>query len=232
MSTRQKVVARRTPSAQKPYQSPLRQQQVAATRDLILAAGADLVRGFPSWDWRDLTFRAVSERAGVSQRTVLRHFANERVLRDALINRLTEESGVTLEGLEFHSLAPVLQRTFSYLSSFAAAPEAGDPSFASHDQRRRDALLNAAVTATPGWPARHQQQFAAALDMVSNVPHYERLVAAWSLPPDRAFEVVDWMLQLMERAVAEDFRPGPRSKRGPAKQQDAKAAAPRRKHAG
>ena len=45
------------------YDSPVRRQQAAETRARILAAGSALVHGYPTWDWRELTFRAVAEKA-------------------------------------------------------------------------------------------------------------------------------------------------------------------------
>ncbi|MDB5972203.1 MAG: TetR/AcrR family transcriptional regulator [Hydrocarboniphaga sp.] len=191
------------------YDSPLRQQQTTETRDRILAAGADLVRGFPSWDWQGLTFRAVGERAGVSERTVHRHFSTERKLRDALVQRLTEESGVTLEGLKLDDFVAVVTRMFSYLSSFAVAPATvADPSFAAVDQHRRDSLLGAVVGATPGWSVTERQMAAAVLDMVSNVPPYERLIAAWHMQPEQAIRCVTWVIGLVEEAIRQGRRPG------------------------
>jgi len=55
------------------YDSPLRRERAAQTRDSIISAGAELVHEFSSWDWRKLTIRAVAERAGVHERTVYRH---------------------------------------------------------------------------------------------------------------------------------------------------------------
>ena len=134
------------------YNSPLRQQQAAATRERIVAAGAKLVHSYPAWDWTNLTAPAVGERAGVSERTVQRHFATERQLRDAVLQRMLEESGIALQDLELDHFADVTERMFAYLSSFAIAPEpVSDPSFASMDEYRRDALLNAVARATPGW---------------------------------------------------------------------------------
>ncbi len=52
-------------SQQRKHESPLRRQQTAETRERILVAGSELVHGFSSWDWRDLTVRAVAKRAGV-----------------------------------------------------------------------------------------------------------------------------------------------------------------------
>jgi AcrR family transcriptional regulator len=195
------------------YESPLRQQQATETRDRIVSAGADLVRGFPSWDWRGLTFRAVGERAGVSERTVHRHFSTERKLRDAVVQRLTEESGVSLDGFELSNLSSLVTRMFSYLSSFSVTPETVmDPSFAAIDQHRRDALLGAVVRATPEWPTAEREMVAAVLDMLWNVPPYERLITAWHLEPERAIGTVTWMIGLVEDAI----RQGNRPKLGPA----------------
>lgn len=191
------------------YDSPLRQQQATETRQRILDAGADLVRGFPSWDWRGLTFRAVGARAGVSERTVHRHFSTERKLRDAVVQRLTEESGVTLEGFQLADFSGLVTRMFSYLSSFAVTPETVlDPSFAAIDQHRRDALLDAVVRATPDWPTAERQMVAAVLDMLWNVPPYERLITAWHLEPERAIRTVTWVIGLVEDAIRQGRRPG------------------------
>src|SRR5204862_2508851 len=57
------------------YDSPVRRRQAAETRERIIAAGVDILHGFPVWNWRALTVGAVAERAGVNERTVYRHFA-------------------------------------------------------------------------------------------------------------------------------------------------------------
>jgi hypothetical protein len=47
------------------YDNRARQQKAARTRERIVAAGSELVHGFETWSWGDLTFKAVAERAGV-----------------------------------------------------------------------------------------------------------------------------------------------------------------------
>jgi len=59
-------------SQRRRYDSPVRRQQVAETRERIVAAGAELLHGFPIWNWRALTVRAVAERAELNERTVYR----------------------------------------------------------------------------------------------------------------------------------------------------------------
>jgi AcrR family transcriptional regulator len=77
----------------------VRRERSAETRERIVEAGSTLVHELGSWDWRDLTVRDVAARAGVHERTVHRHFTTERDLRAAVLQRLIEEAGVTVEGM-------------------------------------------------------------------------------------------------------------------------------------
>jgi AcrR family transcriptional regulator len=191
------------------YNSPLREQQSRETRNNIVSAGFELVHGFTAWDWTNLTARAVGERAGVSERTVQRYFPNERALRDAVLERMVEDSGVDLGALCLGEFADVIRRMFSYLSSFAVAPEKQeDPSFASIDRFRRESLLAAVERAVPDWSDDDRKAVAAALDIFWNPPLYERLVEAWELDADRAVGLISWLVTLIERAVQAGERPG------------------------
>src|SRR5581483_2680711 len=91
--------ATHAPSPRRPYDGSLRRERAAETRDRIVTAGSELLRLAPVRDWRGLTVRAVAERAGVNERTVYRHFGNERGLRDAVMKRQEEEAGIDLEGM-------------------------------------------------------------------------------------------------------------------------------------
>ncbi len=197
-------------AAKRRYESPLRRQQAAETRERILTAAVQLVHRSRVWNWR-LTFGAVGQRAGVSVRTVHRHFRTERRLREAVIERLCQESGVPLEGFDLSDFAEVARRTFSYLASFAVAPAEGpvdDPSFAAIDRRRREGLMGAVRRATPKWPQAEREMVAAVLDMLWNVPPYERLITAWRLEPERAIHAMTWVIGLIEDAIRQGRRPG------------------------
>jgi AcrR family transcriptional regulator len=199
------------------YDSPVRREQAAATRERIVAAGSELVHEFDSWHWDALTFRAVAERAGVGERTVYRHFPTEQHLHDAVMARLEEEAGVAYEDLDLSTLPEITARVFSSRRSFAAgeaADEPRDPTFVAVDQRRRQAMLRAVTEATPEWTGAERRTVAALLDIVWNMPTYERLVGAWELSGDDATEATTWLLSLVTRAIeADEPPPTPRARR-------------------
>jgi AcrR family transcriptional regulator len=189
------------------YNSPLRRQQLAETRSRILAAGSALVHEFPTWDWRNLTFRAVAEQAGVSERTVYRHFATEQELHRAVMHRLEEEAGVNYEGLRLENLGKITERVFARLPSFAVPPSPIEPPFAEEDRRRHDALLAAVSELAVDWTAGERDMAAGMLDVIWATQSYERLTTAWHLDPQRATGAVTWVLDLLVAAIRDDSRP-------------------------
>lgn len=196
--------------SRRPYDSPVRRQKAAETRERILTAGSELVHGFPSWDWQGLTFRAVAERAGVGERTVYRHFPTERHLHDAVMQRLEEEAGITYEDVELANLAEVTGRVFGTLHSFAVresvdAPD--DPTFVAVDERRRTALSRAVTAAAPHWSDAQRATVAALLDVLWNVPSYERLVGVWKLDGDDATRAIGWVIGKLVQAIDDDEPP-------------------------
>ena len=192
------------------YDAPVRQQKAAATRERIVQAGSELVHGFASWDWQGLTFRAVAERAGVGERTVYRHFPTERHLHDAVMQRLEEEAGITYEDVTLDNLGAVTAKVFASRSSFAvgesvAAPDS--PTFVAVDQRRRDALQRAVAASAATWTDSERATVAALLDMLWNLPSYERLVGVWNLTPEDATRAITWLIDYVVDAIERDAPP-------------------------
>lgn len=204
--------------AARPYESPLRRQQSADTRERIITAGSELVHGIPSWDWGSLTFQAVADRAGVGRRTVFRHFPTERHLHDAIMTRLEAEAGLTYDDLALDDVGAVTSKMFASLASFAAAdtPSTGSyPLLTAADDRRRTALREAVRDAAPHWTEAQQVNAAAALDVLWALPSYERLVAEWQLDPRRATQIVQWLIGTVVDAVKNDAPPKLPAKRRP-----------------
>jgi AcrR family transcriptional regulator len=198
----------KSPSEQRKYESPLRRQRAAETRERILVAGSELVHGLSSWDWRELTVRAVAKRAGVNERTVYRHFSSERELHDGVMRRLQEEAGIALDGLTLDQFATAVAHLFAYLSSFAIAPRTpNDPTFLAMDERRRRALLAAVEQSTHGWSETDREMAAALLDVLWNVSVYERLVTVWGLGTEQATRGVTGLIGLLVDAIRDGRRP-------------------------
>lgn len=192
------------PPRSRPYKSPRRRQQALATRDRIVGAGSELVHTLQSWDWRELTFRAVAQRAAVSERTVYRYFATERELHDAVMDRLHQEANTTYQGLELEELPDVARRVFSSMASFSASrrepPE--DNPFPEVDRQRRDACSAAVRAAAPDADEGQRLQAAAMLDVLWSVPAYERLVRVWGLDSDQATRTVSWAIALVSDGIS------------------------------
>lgn len=198
------------PRTRRAYDSPLRRQRAAETRERIVAAGAELLHGSPIWNWRALTARAVAERAGVNERTVYRHFAGERELRDAVLGRLEEEAGVELHGLTLEDVRTVTARMFEYVSSFPIEPRTPrDPTVVAANQRQRDALLKAVTDSAGGWSDADRTVAAAMLDVLWSVVSYERLVVDWDLDPKEAIRGITWVIGLVVGAVRHGPPPHP-----------------------
>ena len=198
-----------TQPARRRYDSALRRQRAAQTRDRIVTAGAELVRESSVRDWRGVTIRAVAERAGVNERTVYRHFANERALRDAVMHRLEQDVGIDLGRLRLEDVAAATARILEHVSKYPLGLHHPlDPTLHDADRRRVNAL-RAAIAARAGqWRTADQTLAAAMLDVLWSVAAYERLVIDWQLDRDEAIRAVTWVIGLVEDAVKEGRQPG------------------------
>jgi AcrR family transcriptional regulator len=161
-------------------------------------------------DWGDLTVRAVADQAGVNERTVYRHFENERRLRDAVMHRLEEEAGIDLGTMSLEEVAVVAARVSAHIASFP--PESSgplDPTLSDANHRQREALTRAVAERTSDWSPADQETAAAILDVLWSVGALERLVGSWQLRHDQAVAGITWAIGLVERAVLDGHRPSP-----------------------
>jgi AcrR family transcriptional regulator len=96
----------------------LREQQTQLTRDLIMDALADLV---VEHGLQDLSVQQVADHAGVSHRTVYRHYPSRQALLDALADWLTESfekrTGSSEEAM-FDDLARSVRQSFQMMDEF------------------------------------------------------------------------------------------------------------------
>jgi len=207
------VTKTETARTRRPYDSTLRRERAAQTRERIVAAGAELIRGASIRDWRGLTIRAVAERAGVNERTVYRHFANERALRDEVMHHLEQKVGVDLARMRLEDVAGAAARIFEHLSAYPLDRRRPlDPTLIEANRRQHDALLAAVEHDAARWPETDRTVAAATLDVLWSVASYERIVVDWQLDHDDAIRAITWVIGLVEEAIREGRRP-PRAKR-------------------
>ena len=191
------------------YDSPVRRQRAGETRERIIDAGCRVLQHSSIRDWRALTIRGVADQAGVNERTVYRYFGNERGLRDAVMGRLEEQSGIELEGMQLGDVADIAGRIFAHVSSYPLRPKpALDATLADANLRQRKALVGALDDATTPWPDADRVAAAALLDVLWSVATYERLVSDWDMDAAAATRAVTWAIGLVADAVEHDRRPG------------------------
>ena len=184
------------------YDNSSRREQAAATRDRVVASGAELLRESPVKDWGNVTVRAVAERAGVSERTVYRHFGTEKGLRDAIMARNEERAGIDLGSVHIDDLAEVAAKVLRFASDYPRTPEPPlDATLHEADARRQAALLRAVEESTPTWSEQEQLRAAALIDLIWSINSYERLLSGWQLDSDAAIDVVRWGVGLVVAQV-------------------------------
>jgi len=152
--------------------------------------------------------RAVAERAGVNERTVYRHFANERALRDAVMQQFEEEAGVDLSHMALGDIADVAARVLRFVSAYPIEPRPPlDATLAATNERRHDALLAAVAGDATRWSPADREVAAAMFDALWAVDNYERLVGEWGLDAEQAIRGMTWVIELVAEAVRDGRRP-------------------------
>lgn len=188
--------------ARRRYDSTLRRERAAETREAIVTAGVELLRRSSIRDWRGLTIRAVAGRAQVNERTVYRHFGNERGLRDAVMHRLEEEAGIDLASLGLGDVAEAAKRIFGHVSAYPSRRRSlSDPTLTEAYQRQRQALLRAVGSETDGWSEADRAAAAAVFDVLWSVGTYDRVINGWELDREQATGAIVWAIGIIEDAV-------------------------------
>ena len=192
-----------TPRPRRGYDNTRRKEQAAQTRERIVAAAIELLRASSIRDWRALTVRAVADRAGVSERTVYRHFGAERDLRDAVMHRIEEQAGIDLASLRLDDVEEVTVRTLTQVATYPRPPRPElDPTLTDANRRQHDALLRAVTAEAEGWGEPDRLLAAAVLDVLWSAASYERLAVDWQLSPDDAIRGLAWAVRLVRQAIA------------------------------
>jgi AcrR family transcriptional regulator len=174
----------------------------ARNRERIVRAGAELLHGFPVWHWSALTVSAVAERAGVTERTVYRHFTSERGLRDAVMEYLIQDAKVVMENLQFEDVPDLAQRILEYTATYPMVPRIPqDPTVNATNARTRRKLVEVVEPHTGDWSPVERRIAAAIIDVLWAGVSLERLVGEWELTPAEAIRGTTWAIRLVQSAI-------------------------------
>jgi len=131
----------------RPYTSPLRDRQTAETRAVILEAlGAELAAG----GIEEFSVARLARRAGVSERTVFRHFPTRETLLDGLSQWFNERVGDFPHDVSAEAIPATIAQVFADLDEHEALTRAmlaspGGREFRRHARAARLARLQAAL---------------------------------------------------------------------------------------
>lgn len=137
------------------YSSPLRERHAQQTRELILDGVTDLLE---SHRIDEVTTREIAQSAGVSERTVYRHFPDRNALLAGLTSRLMTSVGERNDPMD-----PPIE-TVDRLKAAAVQLMAGLEEF--HVAARAEALFNADPRRYSPDTRQNSEQFALAVDAI------------------------------------------------------------------
>jgi AcrR family transcriptional regulator len=192
----------------RPYSSPLRKRQQEATRELILAAAAELVSGGRI---HSFSMQEVAERAGTSYASVYRHFPTRELLLEGIYDWASErgrsEMPPTPEALE-----EIPGWVGESVSSFERHPEIAQAlvaigaalNISPKSRRGRDEVVRRLVAAgAPGLPEAMQRRAAAVIRLLASSHSWALLRYRFGLEESDAGAALSWALGVLVRDLRE-----------------------------
>jgi AcrR family transcriptional regulator len=190
----------------KPYNTTLRDRQVAQTRELILDAVTELL-GDRRPD--EVTTRDIAMLAGVSERTVYRHFPDRDALLEGLTGRLPQLDGVapSFEAGGLDALAPTSRRLMALLDEHfvmarAEAVFTADPRrFAAGTQANSRGMLQLLATELPELDEGERRRIAAVIRCLVSTQAWLRMREEFDVPGTESGPVVAWVIDTIVREL-------------------------------
>ncbi len=188
------------------YTTTLRDRQVAQTRELILDAVTTLL-GDRRAD--EVATRDIAAVAGVSERTVYRHFPDRDALLEGLSQRLPHLDGVKpsfgMGGLD--DIAPTSRRLMGlldehYVTARAEAVFNADPRrFAADTQANTREMRELLAKGLPQLGEREQLRIAAVIRCLVSTQAWLRMREEFGVPGTESGPVVAWVIDTIIREL-------------------------------
>jgi AcrR family transcriptional regulator len=193
-------------SASKPYTSILRERQVAQTRELILDAVTAML-GDRRAD--EVTTREIAAAAGVSERTVYRHFPDREAVLEGLSQRMIGIDGVkpAFGAGSLDDIAPLSRRLMElldehYVTARAEAVFNADPRrFASDTQTNTRELRELLERELPELGERERLRIAAIIRCLLSTQAWLRMREEFGVPGTESGPVVAWVVDTIIREL-------------------------------
>jgi AcrR family transcriptional regulator len=190
------------PTSKPAYRSPLRASQAAQTRSRIGEAAAALLResGAPE----SITFRAVAERAQVTEMTVYRHFPTRDDLLHGLWRQLNARMGpaigipTNIEDLlgQHAALLGGFDRIAPEIIASVTSPQGREMRAALNDERRR-AFRGIVQEAAPGLTGEARTRAAAILQLLHSAHAWMSLREQWGMDGRQAAAATRWAIDIL-----------------------------------
>lgn len=201
---------RRSPDT--PHTPTLRERQVAQTRELIIDALTELL-GDRRAD--EVTTRDIAVLAGVSERTVYRHFPDRDALLEGLAGRVSRLDGVAPSfgpgGLD--ALAPTSRRLMALLDEHVVPARAeavfnADPRrFAPGTQANSRSIMDLLATELPDLDDAERRRIAAVIRCLVSTQAWLRMREEFGVPGTESGPVVAWVIDMIVRELRAGNRP-------------------------
>ena len=197
-----------TATESRAYHSPLRQAQADRTRVLIIEALTDLLFERPT---DEISTKDIAEHAGVSERTVYRHYPERRGLHEALAAHWVGEHGPDVENADsLGDLAELIAE--AYLGFEAQARETvamvavnADPRRPASDTARRSARwVEVTARSFPDLDERQSLALAAITRMFGSSQTWLRLREEFGIRGAASAALASWAM----RALIEEVQRG------------------------
>lgn len=209
----------------RPYESPLRAEQMDRTREKLIEAAVDLV---VDEGGEELTVRRVAARAGVSVPTAYRYFPDRDVLLQQMANWINDR----IAGGPWPSSMPEangwvkgIYKGFEENDKFMRAQlitPAGRAIRAANQKSRHASILTLVKNSHPEASETSLRRMAALVQLLVNVPAWVSLHDNWGMNGKEAGDVAVWAIDVLYA----ELRRNPRALDGAGDGVDAAAAAP------
>ena len=199
-------------SATRPYESPLRAEQMERTRVRILEATTEVVADPGS---EEVTIPLVAKRARVSLRTVYRHFATREALFDAWAEWVDERLQIHLNSYpesveQLGPFARELYRAYDESSSLVRAMLSSRAARAVRERtrrRRRRGFNRAMAELTVGLEPKERARALAVVYLLVSAPAWQAMREQSGLDGVEAGKAAAWAL----RVLTDELRRNPAS---------------------